>query len=304
MGKTTIEYADHVSNPLKAILKGGDANKDKGTFCEKPDATGTCTNCWAEVLNGRFGNKIPFDKSNRDKIEWIYRDAEMARLVRLNARKPQSEKFPGLPLVVFCCDTFDIFQPSITDELRDKIFDVYDQLTNLILLIQTTYPARMNHYFGRRYKLKLPSHYWIGMSAGNQKWLDDYLMYLLEIESSVRYLILEPLLSPINLSAALYDRFLHGGKGHMYNTVHLVIVGGESGANARFSHVSNIRSVVEQCKAAGVKVLVKQMGSNFIQINGLRQKLKSGKGGDPNEWDKDLRVREYPGAAFEVIPNL
>ncbi|MDQ4121693.1 MAG: phage Gp37/Gp68 family protein [Acidobacteriota bacterium] len=316
MGKTNIEYADEVSNPLKAIRTGGNADTDKGTFCEKPDAEGTCKNCWAEVLNGRFGNKLKFDKANRDKIEWIYRETEMVRLFKLNRKKPMSTKFPGLPLVVFCCDTFDIFQPSISDELRDSVFNVYDHFTNLILLVQTTYPARMNHYFKARYGEKgLPKHYWIGMSAGDQKWLEKNITYLLQVKSSIHYLILEPLLNTVNLRNI---RLSDGGeldalKGidrkfqcHYSSKVDLVIVGGESGAGARPCHVSNIRSVVQQCKAAGVKVLVKQMGSNFIQINGLRQKLKSGKGGDISEFPVDLRVREYPRIAargIEVIQN-
>jgi hypothetical protein len=43
---------------------------------------------------------------------------------RLNDKKPLSEKFAGLPLVVFCCDTFDIFQPTITDECA-TVFSIF-----------------------------------------------------------------------------------------------------------------------------------------------------------------------------------
>jgi protein gp37 len=311
--KTTIEYADQVSNPLKAILKGDESSKT-GTFCEKPDKDGTCLNCWAEVLNLRFGNKLAFDKSNRDKIEWIYRDEEMMRLIRLNERKSKSEKFPGLPLVVFCCDTFDIFQPSISDKLRDKIFDAYDELTNLVLLIQTTYPAKMNHYFGRRYEDYLPEHFWIGMSAGNQEWLDRHIGYLFKLRASQYYIIFEPLLGEINLHKFLCRRYNpFDADAQLSANCDLqsiakklwVIIGGES-VGARPCYEANILSVVSQCRAAGVPVLVKQLGSNFIQINGIRRKLKNRNGGDISEFPEYLRERNYPRIAdggIEVIPN-
>src|SRR6185369_518573 len=114
MGKTKIEYADEVSNPLRAL---DTETGEKGTFCEKPDPEGTCKHCWAEVLNKRWGNRLAYDRSNRDRIEWEISVKELVRLAGLNARSPISGKFPGHPLVVFTNDTYDLFQPSITDEL-------------------------------------------------------------------------------------------------------------------------------------------------------------------------------------------
>lgn len=106
-----------------------------------------------------------------------------------------------------------------------------------------------------------------------------------------------------------------------------VIVGGESGRGARPCDVSWIRSVVEQCKGAGVPVFVKQLGamprgvpSCFgcegerwdadtcercgdvveIDVDGRRvMHLRDRKGADPSEWPNDLRVQEFP-----VIRNL
>ena len=73
-----------------------------------------------------------------------------------------------------------------------------------------------------------------------------------------------------------------------------VIVGGESGPGARECDVAWIRSVVEQCQAAGVPVFVKQLGK-IATFGGKPYRTEHTKGGDPSEWPADLRVREIPG---------
>jgi hypothetical protein len=107
--------------------------------------------------------------------------------------------------------------------------------------------------------------------------------------------------------------------------IHWVIVGGESGRGARPMGIDWARSIIGQCKAAGVPCFVKQMGE-YVYVEagdeddhgwglemlpiyvmpdgraderfplGYRVKLKHKKGGDPAEWPEDLRVREMPEA--------
>jgi hypothetical protein len=89
-----------------------------------------------------------------------------------------------------------------------------------------------------------------------------------------------------------------------------VIVGAESGHGARPIDVSRARSIVAQCKAAGVRVFVKQLGANAHDVakqscdaviccvhDFTRLKLPK-KGGDLTEWPEDLRVREFPEGAL------
>ncbi len=84
-----------------------------------------------------------------------------------------------------------------------------------------------------------------------------------------------------------------------------LIIGGESGPGARPFDIEWARSVVGQCKAAGVACFVKQLGkrpysdekpfsvhAKFGIVGGLN--LASSKGGDMEEWPEDLRVREFP----------
>ena len=83
-----------------------------------------------------------------------------------------------------------------------------------------------------------------------------------------------------------------------------VIVGGESGPKARPFDLAWARSIVAQCREAGVPVFVKQLGwrpylelgpgsPNAVKVVHFLD-LKSRKGGDMAEWPEDLRVREWP----------
>lgn len=83
--------------------------------------------------------------------------------------------------------------------------------------------------------------------------------------------------------------------------LHWVIVGGESGVRARPMDVAWARSLVQQCRSAGVAVFVKQLGWRPYQRTsddlGPQVELmepRDRKGGDMAEWPEDLRVREFP----------
>lgn len=104
-----------------------------------------------------------------------------------------------------------------------------------------------------------------------------------------------------------------------------IIVGGESGPGARPFDIAWARNTIEQCKAAGVACFVKQLGVNPYDSDcptchgkgtyvantdmgpggfpcdcggcGTELKLKDRKGGDWNEWEPGLRVREFPKVA-------
>lgn len=79
-----------------------------------------------------------------------------------------------------------------------------------------------------------------------------------------------------------------------------IIAGGESGPGARPCDVAWIRSIRDQCKAAGVACFVKQLGGNLSDWDSDECSRLSGrsmhdpKGGDPAEWPDDLRIQQFP----------
>lgn len=146
----------------------------------------------------------------------------------------------------------------------------------------------------------------LGVSVEDQQRADERIPDLLQTPAAVRFLSVEPLLGPVDLDSEFSDgahalgcgdagcdtcsELPDGGRG-----VDWVIVGGESGPDARPCDTEWVRSIVQQCTAAGVAVFVKQLGAHVIQ-GGVRRKKADKKGGDMHEWEHDLRVRELPGA--------
>lgn len=82
------------------------------------------------------------------------------------------------------------------------------------------------------------------------------------------------------------------------NALDWVIVGGESGPGARAFDLAWARSILAQCRAAGVACFVKQLGAQPLgdipaPLPRLL-KLMDRKGGDIREWPSDLRIRNFP----------
>lgn len=115
---------------------------------------------------------------------------------------------------------------------------------------------------------------WHLVSVEDQKTADERIPLLLQIPSAVRGLSCEPLLMPINLKEirpggthffnCLSEPVLH--KGYMplaKGLVNWVIVGGESGHKAKPMHPDWVRSIREQCAAAGVPFFFKQWGESI-----------------------------------------
>jgi protein gp37 len=115
----------------------------------------------------------------------------------------------------------------------------------------------------------------------------------------VRFVSAEPLIGPLDLTRV----GPYPGRLDTYARLDVldspdprvgwVIVGGESGPRARPCDLAWIRSIVQQCRAAGVPVFVKQLGSSPVAAGGTVG-LRGRKGAEPSEWPEDLRVQETP----------
>lgn len=157
-----------------------------------------------------------------------------------------------------------------------------------------------------------PANVWIGTTVEDQKRADERVPHLLRIPSRVRFLSCEPMLGPIDLAIGNPK---HRTAESYHSEIHWVIIGGESGAEARDFQTEHAWDLVLQCRRAGVAPFVKQLGRNPVTSNvnamewpdstvflyGTEQRaadarivLQDKKGGDLAEWPEELRVREFP----------
>ncbi len=127
------------------------------------------------------------------------------------------------------------------------------------------YPYRLN-YDSFEFPLK---NVWIGTSVENQEQADKRIPYLLQIPAAVRFLSCEPLLGEVDLSnffiswKDIPDEFARKFASlvpHKHQSIHWVIVGGESGHGARPLHPDWARKIRDDCQSAGVAFFFKQWG--------------------------------------------
>jgi protein gp37 len=101
---------------------------------------------------------------------------------------------------------------------------------------------------------------WIGVSIEDQAAADERIPLLLEVPAAVRWLSMEPLLAPVDLSRWLELGSLDTDRGLSNPGIDWVVVGGESGPKARPMHPQWARDLRDQCSLAGVPFLFKQWG--------------------------------------------
>jgi protein gp37 len=77
--------------------------------------------------------------------------------------------------------------------------------------------------------------------------------------------------------------------------IHWMIIGGESGTleYVRPFHLEWVEQMREKCRKSGVAFFVKQLGRRPVK-NGSAVKLKDPHGGEWDEWDPALRMRNFP----------
>ena len=217
--------------------------------------------------------------------------------------------------------------------VRLRLFDLIDQTDELTWLLLTKRIENARNMIpikhGRRDAIKdgkanveawRRENVWLGVSIACQEDADRNVPELLKCRdlAAKLFLSIEPLVGPVDISRWLgpqsegqWMNVVECGHRSSEYGINWVIVGGESGTNARPCDVAWIRSIVKQCRAAGVPVFVKQLGAvpecrcdeggwqraadGTCNDNSCRRvKLLDPKGGDPAEWTEDLRVREVP----------
>lgn len=175
---------------------------------------------------------------------------------------------------------------------------------------------------------------WLGVSVEDQQRAHERIPALLNTPAAKRFVSYEPALGPVDFGCFFdeglecnYCRQWRGTEetalpdgneedpgflcpkcseavAHLPldERIDWIIVGGESGPGARPFNIAWAEGTVRQCRAAGVACFVKQLGAKpFLEreaagafIPDYEYSLKDRKGGDPEEWPSELRVREFP----------
>lgn len=185
--------------------------------------------------------------------------------------------------------------PLTMDDVRERLFGLIAETPNLDWLLLTKRPENFEAMLpwtsehAGMYRERFWNNVWLGVSVENQEQADARIPHLLKIPAAVRFLSVEPMLGPVDLSQWLWnenfgfcnacgrtDRLIDGWDCRHCGDprtragrsgLHLVIFGGESGPGARPCDVQWIRDGVRQCREAGVAPFVKQPGESPYRIS-------------------------------------
>lgn len=254
-----------------------------------------CANCYAETVDKRFAAQW-----GREYMPWTAANA--AHNVRLHADRLEQPLRWARPRKIFVNSMSDLFHEQVPDEFIRRVFAVMGEAHWHTFQILTKRPERMKKLLnsfltekdfatwtgGTEPPFPWPN-IWLGVSVENQQAADERIPLLLQTPAAVRFLSMEPLLGAVDISSFLpHELFVcqkcgeetdggdldHTGfhancggeldpNGQTDDGVNFVIVGGESGLNARPMHPQWVRTIRDQCVAADTPYFFKQWGEWF-----------------------------------------
>lgn len=324
-------YRGETLNPIGAV---NTETGERGWFCShvNPD----CTHCYAEAINVKrpfgMGTGLPFTHQSLKHVE--------LRLFGID--KPLRWSEPR-----------SMFVNSMTDWMHDRVplgwihlimavaavtprhlyitltkraarqAEVMQGITKRSMLLNAAEQyAGTNPGFIKPFARALKAHpphlwqwplpnLWVGVSAGHQNAADQFREPLQNTPAAVKLVSYEPALEAVDWTG--------------WDFLDWMLIGGESGPEARPFDLGWARDSVRWCRAHGVLPFVKQLGSVPVMdenawralartpilkaahhdrapIGTVPLLLHDSKGGNMDEWPEDLRVRQYPNTQAVPVP--
>lgn len=225
-----------------------------------------CDNCYAESMDKRTGGSHwgPGAERRRTSVK-NWNDP-----VRWNKKADEFFAKHGRRQRVFCSSMSDVFDNAVPAQWRFDLLRLIEQTPKLDWLLLTKRIGNVSDMLetatraltqGREgWAQNYFPNVWIGATIVNQTEADRDIPKLLAVPAAKRFLSMEPLLGPVDLSGNLpAERALRWHRP-MLPMLDWVIVGGESGGNARPMHPNWVFSLRDQCATEKVPFLFKQWG--------------------------------------------
>ena len=238
MANTTIPWTDKTWNPVTGCTPVSPA----------------CDNCYARRMARRLAGRYGYPDGDGFTVT-----PHPERLSEpLHWRKPSR---------VFVVSMGDLFPDQVSDEFIRKVSRAMAGANWHVYMLLTKRPERMAGFLRDWRAL---DNIWLGVTAENQEQADHRIPLLLQTPAAVRFASCEPLLGGIDLTPYLsVDHFALFRRAEWEpvqpddpgcNSLSWVIAGGESGPGARPTHPDWVRSLHDQCTAAGVPFFFKAWG--------------------------------------------
>jgi protein gp37 len=267
MNKSKIEWCDYTFNPVSGCLHG-------------------CEYCYARRIAKRFGGyfnfggsekkfteqngcyeiNTPLDTFNSTKAPYPFGFDPTFHRYRLDepSRKTKPQK-------IFVCSMADLFGEWVPDEWMQEVFKACEAAPQHTYMFLTKNPKR---YIDLWDKIPFPTSekYWYGTTITGMDDTDN-VRWLARLPFKHKFLSVEPLLGEISLEHVEFNNSTSmnvlegcGVNGRAVSQsipnvfcqkIGWVIIGAQTGPGAKPPKDEWVQSIIDQCRAAGVPVFVK-----------------------------------------------
>ena len=220
---SAIEWTDATWNPV--------------TGCTKISAG--CDNCYAARFSERFRGVPghPFETG----FDLTLRPERLSQPLTWKRSR-----------MIFVNSMSDLFHKEIPRAYIAAVFDTMEQADWHTYQVLTKRSSLLQGFLNERYRDRsAPAHMWFGVTVENEQ-ATSRIAHLQKARASVRFLSIEPLISPV-------------GKLCLDN-IHWVIVGGESGPGARPMKAEWAIDVRNQCVKARLPFFLQTVGRTVAEV--------------------------------------
>lgn len=280
---TGIEWTDETWNPVVgcSVLSPG------------------CTNCYAMKMAARI-ERMDAALGHAPHYRGLTRSTKAGPVWTGQLRRASDEVLSQpmrwrRPRRIFVNSMSDLFHESVSDRWIDAVFAIMAMSPQHVFQVLTKRADRMRRYMepfdqrradslgervmhlgydGPMELLQWPlPNVWLGVSVEDQARADERIPHLLATPAAKRFISAEPLLGPVDLRAVCTGHyFIDALAGRKYHDspepspteacakLDWIIVGGESGKDARPVHPDWVRSLRDQCAAISAAFFFKQWG--------------------------------------------
>lgn len=245
-----------------------------------------CTHCYAREFSKRLGKDLWGKTKPRQQMGEHYWNDPL--------RWDRKAAAAGIRHKVFCSSMADVFEdhPDLVAP-REQLWKLIERTPNLIWQLLTKRPENMKGMVPASWRHCWPTNIWAGTTVANQEWADKRCPILAEIPARVRWLSVEPMFGPMDLSKHFEAGHESGGPAGWIqdpSPFTWTVVGGESGNGARPMKREWVTDLLAQCRKYKVAFFFKQKGNVMAKEMGC----KDAKGADPSEFPEEFRVQEFP----------
>jgi len=281
MNKTKIEWADYTWNPVTGCLHG----------CKYCYARKIAHRFGGYTVGGGYTRHEPFSGETRvlDEPLLIVRENDkvykapypydfLPTFHRYRLDEPQKVKTPSK---IFSVSMGDLFGNWVPDEWIDEVFTACFNADWHTYYFLTKNPARYERaiarYDGeeRGFDIEVWDHIWFGATVTCQE-DTDRLADLMKFREGRKFASIEPLLGPMDIRRYLQGRWSPDYEKRCWHLIQKydgrvtdatsvilkprldwVIIGAQTGPGAKPPKPEWVQDIIDQCRAAGVPVFLK-----------------------------------------------